>query len=436
MNNQLNLRIELEEYFDRLWPLTRSLTGEGNRKTLKILSELIPLSIHEVRSGKKCFDWVVPAEWTPKAAWIKNGKGEKVLDFKENNLHLLGYSASFYGKLSLDELKEHLYVHPTRREWIPYVVSYYEKRWGFCVSQELLETWRDDDVYEVCIDTEHNASGSLTYGDFVLKGESSEEILFSTYICHPSMANDQISGMLVTAFLYRELAKLSHRRYTYRFVFIPETIGAIAYLHQHGQYLKLKTKAGFVVTCVGDRGNFTFKHTKNSNTLTNRATLQVLRESGEPFNEVPFIPQGSDERQYASPGFDLPIGSLMRTMYWNFEEYHSSADNKDFISFLHLEESLKRYLDVVYVLENNRTYQNQMPYGEVQLGKRGLYPTLSRGNDKSQLVAAYQWLLNCSDGKHDIIAIAERSGLDTKLLIEACNTLVKEGLLKEIHINI
>lgn len=432
MNNSLNYRVKLEEYFDRLWPIPRSLTGEGNRQTLKILSELIPLTIYEVSSGTVCFDWEIPPEWTPKSAWIKNSRGEKILDFKNNNLHLLGYSTSFYGKLSLSELKKHLYVHPTRRDWIPYVVSYYERRWGFCVSQEVLDSWSDDDIYEVFIDSDLNDSGSLTYGDLVLKGETSEEILLSTYICHPSMANDQISGMLVTAFLYNELVKKETRRYTYRFVFIPETIGAITYLFRNGEYMKKNTKAGFVVTCVGDKGNFTYKHTKEANTLTNRCTLQVLKDSNKPYKEIPFIPQGSDERQYSSPGFNLPVGSLMRTMYWNFEEYHSSADNKEFISFAHLEESIEQYLKVIHVLENNWIYKNQLPFGEVQLGKRNLYPTIGRGNDKSQNVAAYQWLLNFSDGKHDIVAIAERSGLPVALLIDAAKILEQKNLILKI----
>jgi aminopeptidase-like protein len=435
LKTDLNLTEELEAYFDRLWPLTRSLTGQGNRETLRILSEIIPLQLHELPSGTTCFDWTIPPEWRPKEAWIKDSKGNVIVDYKNNNLHLLGYSKSFKGKVSFQELKEHVYSLPEKPDRIPYVVSYYQERWGFCVAHNELENWDKHDTYDVFIDAEHDPNGSLTYGDLVLKGKSEEEILFSTYICHPSMANDQISGMLVTAFLYRELSKISNRKYTYRFVFGPETIGAIAYLHQYGDHLKANTKAGYVVCCVGDKGDFTYKHTKHQNTLTNRCTLQVLKESGKPFNEVPFIPQGSDERQYASPGFDLPVGSLMRSMYWNFEEYHTSADNKEFISFTHLEESLKRYLDIVALLENNRSYENLFPFGEVQLGKRGLYPTLGRGNDKSDEVTAYQWILNCSDRKHDLIAIAERSGLPTSLLAKAAATLQKEGLIKEVTLS-
>jgi len=429
-----NLENILESYFDRLWPLTRSLTGNANRETLSILSEIIPLNVHEVPSGTICYDWEIPSEWNPKEAWIKDENGNILVDFKKNNLHLLGYSTSYNGKLSFEELESHLYSLPEKPELIPYVTSYYSKRWGFCISHHQLKELKEHKgPFNVNIDAEHNIDGSLTYGDLLLEGTSSEEILFSTYICHPSMANDQISGMLVAAFLYQELSKIKDRHYSYRFIFVPETIGAIAYLKENGSILKERTRAGYIITCLGDKGKFSYKNTKQKDSLTNKVTLQVLKDNNIEFQEFPFVPLGSDERQYASPGFNLPVGSLMRTMYWHFEEYHTSADNKSFISFKHLRESIELYMKVIKTFEGNKKFINKFPYGEVQLGKRGLYPTLGRGNDKTQMVDAYIWILNYSDGKNDLLQIAELSNIPMNILIEASNILEKEGLINKIE---
>lgn len=412
----------IERYFDRLWPINRSLTGEGNRESLKILSEVIPLSVHEVPSGTQCFDWTVPPEWNVKAAWIKDPAGNTIVDFAKNNLHLLGYSVPFVGKLSLEELKTHLYSLPDQPDLIPYLTSYYRERWGFCISHRQLESLKSG-TYEICIDSELNPKGSLTYGDLLLKGETDEEVFFSTYICHPSLAINELSGPLVTAFLYQAL-KDKKLRYSYRFIFIPETIGSICYLAKYGEHLKKKLKAGFVVTTIGHNGKFTYKRSRQKTALVDRATELVLLQSGIEHLVEPFSPpDGSDERQYCSPGFNLPVGSLMRTRYGTYPEYHTSADNKSLMDFEAMVKSVEMYCEVIKVIEANAVYQNQQPYGEPQLGKRGLYPTLGSQKSIAQEIEAIMWLLNLADGSHDLIDIAQESGVHYDLLIRAAEKL-------------
>lgn len=418
----------MEKYFDLLWPLNRSLTGNANRKTLKILSEIIDLNISEIPSGTKCFDWTVPPEWNAKEARIKDSKGNTILDFKNNNLHLLGYSEKFSGKLNLEELKEHLYSLPEMPDAVPYLTSYYKRRWGFCISHKQLAELKDD-TYEVFIDSDLNENGSMTISDAVLKGSTDEEILISTYICHPSMANNELSGPLVSAFIYSELKKIKNRRYTYRFVFVPETIGVIAYLSVHGEKLKEKLAAGYVVTCIGDSGSFTYKKSRSGNSLADRAAKLVLEQSGNDFLIEDFFPTGSDERQYCSPGFNFPVGSLMRTRYGKYKEYHTSKDNREFISFEAMEHSVKTYLEIISVLERNAVYKNLLPYCEPQLGKRDLYPTLGSQKKTADFVHAVMWVLNLSDGTNDLISISERSGMNFSIISEACDALTEKGLL-------
>ncbi len=418
----------MKEYFDRLWPLNRSLTGNANRETLKILSEIIDLNISEIPSGTKCFDWTVPPEWNAKDAWIKDSKGNTILDFKNNNLHLLGYSEKFSGKMNLEELKEHLYSLPEMPDAVPYLTSYYKRRWGFCISHNQLSDLKDDN-YEVLIDSDLNEKGSMTISDAVLKGSTDEEILISTYICHPSMANNELSGPLVSAFIYSELKKIKNRRYTYRFVFVPETIGVIAYLSLHGEMLKEKLAAGYVVTCIGDKGSFTYKKSRRGNSLADRAAKLVLAQSEKDYITEDFFPTGSDERQYCSPGFDLPVGSLMRTRYGKYKEYHTSEDNREFISFEAMEHSVKTYLEIISVLERNAVYKNLLPYCEPQLGKRDLYPTLGSQKKTADFVHAVMWVLNLSDGTNDLISISERSGMNFSIISEACDALTERVLL-------
>ncbi|NOZ33896.1 MAG: DUF4910 domain-containing protein [Chlorobi bacterium] len=422
------MKNQIEKYFDRLWPINRSLTGDGNRETLKILSEIVKsLEIQEIPSGTKCFDWTVPPEWKIKEAWIRNSRGEKIIDFAENNLHVIGYSTPINKKINLEELKSITKTLPEQPGLIPYVTSYYKERYGFCMSHNQLESLKED-TYHIFIDSQLDYDGSMTIGDAVLKGESKKEILLSTYICHPSMASNELSGPLVTSFLYNELLKIKNRKYTYRFLFLPETIGSICYLSMYGDNLKQKLIAGYVVTCIGDNGNFTYKKSRMGNSLADRASELVLKQSEKNYNIIDFFPMGSDERQYCSPGFNLPVGSLMRTMYGIYPEYHTSGDNKDFINFEALENSIKKYLDIFKVIEYNFKYINKMPYCEPQLGKRGLYPTMG-GKGLKKIIEGTMWLLNQSDGKNDLIDIANKSNVNYNILIDNIDKLLKSGIL-------
>ncbi len=423
------MKEQIEKYFDRLWPLNRSLTGNGNRETLKILSELADIKITEVPSGTECFDWTVPPEWNVNEAWIKDSKGNIIADFRKNNLHILGYSEKYSGKLNLNELKQHIYSLPEQPEVIPYLTSYYKKRWGFCLSHNQLTSLKDD-TYEVLIDSESDPNGSMTIGEAILVGGSDEEILLSTYICHPSMANNELSGPLIASFIYKELIKKKNRRYTYRILYVPETIGSIYYLSKYGEHLKKKMAAGFVITCAGDKGNFTYKRSRSGNSVTDRASELILKETEKNFNIEDFFPTGSDERQYCSPGFNLPVGSLMRTRYGKYKEYHTSADNKEFISFSALEDTVNKYLEILDVIEKNFAYKNKQPYCEPQLGKRGLYPTLGSQKDTAEFVNALMWILNLSDGTNDIIDISNRSGMSFKTIFKAAEELLDKGLIE------
>jgi len=425
------MKERLEHYFDRLWPIARSLTGNGNRETLKILSELINLEIAEVPSGTLCYDWNVPAEWNIHEAWIKDSKGNKIVDFKDNNLHILGYSEPFNGKLNFEELKTHLYTLPEQPDLVPYLTSYYKLRWGFCLSHNKLLTLDKEDIYEVCIDSSLDENGSMTIGEAVIEGESEKEILFSTYICHPSMASNELSGPLVSAFIYNELKKNRNLRYTYRFLFVPETIGSIYSLSVKGEYWKKYLQAGFVITCIGDNGKYTYKKSRRGNTLPDKAVELVLKQTENEYNILDFFPSGSDERQYCSPGFNLPVGSLMRTMYGKYPYYHTSGDNKDFVSFEAMENSVNKYLEIIEVIEKNENYLNTMPFCEPQLGKRGLYPTLGSQKGTKEFVKGMMWILNLADGGNDLISISEKSKIPIKQLIPIIDKLIDNGILKK-----
>jgi len=425
------MKNEIEKYFDLLWPITRSLTGNGNRKTLKILSEIVDMEIHEVPSGTACLDWTVPPEWNINEAWIKDENGIKIVDFAINNLHILGYSIPIHTTLSLNDLKEHLYTLTDYPDVIPYLTSYYKERWGFCISHNQLLNLKEGN-YEVNINSVLDYNGSLTYGEAVLQGELDKEILISTYICHPSLANNELSGPLVSAFIYRELEKIKDRKFTYRFLFLPETIGAIVYLSKFGQRLKEKLVAGYVITCVGDRGDFTYKRSRTGNSISDRAAELILKQTEITYLIKDFFPGGSDERQYCSPGFNLPVGSLMRTMYGFYKEYHTSADNKDFISFEALQNSVFKYLEIFKLIELNGHYLNKFPYGEPQLGKRGLYPSLGSQKKKELFIDALMWFLNYSDGKHDLIEIIDKSGIDYHEFYSVISRCVESGLIDKI----
>jgi len=419
----------IEQYFDKLWPLNRSLTGDGNRESLEILSDIVDLKIIEVPCGTACFDWEVPPEWNIKEAWIKDKSGFEIINFANNNLHILGYSEPIHATLSFNELKDHLYTLPDQPEVIPYLTSYYKRRWGFCLSYNQFRYLDPDDTYEVFIDSSIDDKGSMTIGEAIIKGQTDYEVLLSTYICHPSMANNELSGPLVSAFVYDNLKTKTDLKYTYRFLFLPETIGSIYYLSLFGEHFIKKLKAGFVLTCLGDRGNFTYKKSRIGNSLPDRVAELVLKQTENIYNIIDFFPSGSDERQYCSPGFNLPVGSLMRTMYGKYPEYHTSKDDKNFISFLSIEQSIHKYLEIIEIIEKNEKIIRTMPYCEPQLGKRGLYPTLGSQKETQNFTKAMMWILNLADGKNDLIDIINRSGESYKSIILITDILKKNDLI-------
>lgn len=424
------MKESIRTYFYRLWPINRSLTGKGVIESLQILSELVDLKQYQVPSGSQVFDWTVPQEWDVREAYIVTPDGKKIADFKVNNLHLLGYSTPVNEAFTYDELIKNIYTLPDQPNAIPYLTSYYKRRWGFCMTHEEFQTLPREGKYQVFIDSSL-FNGNLTYADAYLPGKTTEEVVFSTYICHPSLANNELSGPLVAAFLYQQLKALPNRHYSYRFVFTPETIGTIAYLNHFGKEMKENVKAGFVITCAGNEAAFTYKRSRKQDSETNKITEHILKYHYPNYHEVlDFTPIGSDERQYCSPGFNLPFGSLMRTMYGKYEEYHTSLDNADFVSFEALEGTVDAYFKVVKGLELNRTYQNTLPFGEIQLGKRGLYPDMSSTKgDKAFSLKKILYLLNYSDGEHTLLDIAEKLGCSVLELEEELNQLTSHDLL-------
>lgn len=419
-----SVKDEMERYFDRLWPICRSLTGDGVRESLSILGELVDLKLYEVDSGTQVHDWEIPNEWNIRDAYIITPEGEKIADFKVNNLHLWSYSEPINGEFSYDELLPHLSSLPSQPSAIPYITTYYKRNWGFSLDHETFSRLSKKGTYKVYIDSDLEP-GKLVYGEAILPGNTDREVLFSTYVCHPSMANNELSGPLVQAFLYREVAKIESRKYTYRFVFAPETIGIIAYLFRVGPHLKEKLDAGYVLTCCGDRGALTYKRSKRVNSLADRAAEHVLKHSGKAHKVIPFAVGGSDERQYCSPGYNLPVGSLMRTPYQQYKEYHTSLDNKSFISFDRLQDTVETYLEIVRLLEINDKYVCSVQHGEPQLGKRGLYPNSASPDINREQVHNLMHLLSYSDGEHDLIEVAElrnRSAFNFEDLIRQCQS--------------
>jgi aminopeptidase-like protein len=417
---------EMYSLATELYPICRSITGDGVRRTLEILGRVIPLTVHEVPSGTRVLDWTVPKEWNIRDAYVKGPDGRRVIDFHESNLHVVSYSLPVRAWMDLGELRPHLFTKPDAPDIIPYRTSYYSENWGFCLSHKKLEEMLEGQ-YEVVIDSSLEP-GRLTYGEYYRPGDSDEEILISCHICHPSLANDNLSGMVVAALLARIVGH-DRRRYSYRVLFVPGTIGSIAWLARNEHHVS-RIKHGLVLAGVGDRGAFTYKKSRRGDAEVDRATAHVLRHSGRPHAVVEFSPYGYDERQFCSPGFNLPVGCLMRTPYGTYREYHTSADNLAFISAESLGESLAVCLRIVQVLERNACYLNQSPKGEPQLGRRGLYRRTGGELDRGSREIAMLWALNLSDGGCSLLDIAERSGLPFASVVAAADALVEHGLLK------
>lgn len=418
---------EMHALIARLYPLCRSMTGDGVRQTLTILSEHIPLTVHEVASGTRVFDWTVPQEWNIRDAYVKGPEGERVIDFSQSNLHVVSYSCPVRETMDLEHLKGHLFTLPEQPDWIPYRTSYFKDSWGFCLSHNRLLSMQEG-MYEVCIDSSL-VNGRLTYGELLLEGSTSDEVLISTHVCHPSLCNDNLSGIAVATMLAQVLAK-AERRYSYRFLFIPATIGAITWLALNESSAH-RIKHGLTLACLGDPGNTTYKKSRRGDATIDRVMMHVLKHSENDFELDEFVPYGYDERQFCSPGFDLPVGCLMRTPHGRFPQYHTSADDLLFITPAALADSLSKCLAALSVLEGNATFLNQNPKCEPQLGRRGIYRPYAEQKDRGTKELALLWVLNQSDGKNSLLDIAEKSGMRFQEIKEAADLLVTHELLKE-----
>jgi aminopeptidase-like protein len=418
---------EIYKLLEELYPICRSITGDGVRQTLNILKNHIPLAIYEVPTGTKVFDWSIPKEWNINEAYIKNLNGQKIVDFKDCNLHVLNYSAPIKSKISLGELRKHLFTLPEHPDWIPYRTSYYEETWGFCLSHNQY-LGLDDNEYEVFIDSSLE-DGHLTYGEYYLEGNSQDEVLISCHTCHPSLCNDNLSGVALAVFLAKYLSRAS-LRYSYRFLFLPGTIGSVTWLCLN-EHKVSAIKHGLVIANVGDAGGFTYKRSRQGNAEIDKAVTNVLKHSGKDFNIIDFFPYGYDERQYCSPGFNLPVGCLMRTPHGEYPEYHTSADNLNFVQPEYLATSFSIFLSVLSALEGNSRYLSLNPKCEPQMGKRGLYEKVGGQGDNQMRQLAMLWVLNLSDGAHTLLEISDRSHLSFELIKDVANTLVHHGLLVE-----
>jgi len=419
---------ELYDRIRRLYPICRSITGNGIRETLRLLATEIPLEIREVASGTAVFDWHVPKEWNIRDAYIKNLNGDRIVDFNMSNLHVVNYSVPVHARMTLAELRPHLFSIPDHPDWIPYKTSYYAETWGFCLSERQRESLTDD-VYDVCIDATLE-SGHLTYGECCLLGSETDEVLVSCHMCHPSLCNDNLSGVSLAVTLARLLAGGS-RRYTYRFLFIPGTIGAITWLALNESHAS-KIKHGLVLACAGDRGSLTYKQSRRGDAEIDRVVRHVLQRSKTRHNVEEFSPYGYDERQYCSPGFNLPVGVLSRTPHGRFPEYHTSADNLDLVDPAALADSLRTCLSIVEILEGDGVFVNQNPKCEPQLGRRGLYATMGGHSDENRTrEGALLWVLNLSDGSRTLLDIAEQSGLSFAAVRAAASVLIESELLQE-----
>ena len=411
-----------------LYPICRSITGDGVRETLARIGDYVPIKVHEVPTGTQALDWTIPREWNIKDAYIKDPAGERVLDFRASNLHVVGYSTPISARMPLAELKEHLTTIPEQPGLIPYRTSYYREDWGFCVAHDTLLGLGDGE-YEVCIDSTLE-DGHLTYGEYLIRGEQEDEVLISTHVCHPSLANDNLSGIAVATLLAQHLTTHPGRM-TYRFLFIPSTIGAIAWMSENRAGTS-RIRHGLVLAGVGDPGRPTYKRSRRGDADIDRAVEHVLRHSGDDFEVIDFWPYGYDERQYCSPGFDLPVGCFMRTPWGQYPEYHTSADDLAFVRPESLADSLKKVRSALAVVDGNATYVNQNPFGEPQLGRRGLYRAVGGRKDEGDRQLALFWVLNLSDSRHSLLDIAGRSGLRFDVVRAAADTLLEADLIADV----
>ena len=420
--------LELYEFAKELWPINRSITGEGVRKTLELIKQHLPdLEIKSIPSGTEVFDWVVPKEWHPTEAYIITPSGDRICDFKVNNLHLLGYSISFDENIKFEELKEHLYTLPEQPDAIPYITSYYKERWGFCLSQNQFDQLEDGNYY-VKIEAKH-FDGVLNYGELFIHGKIQKEVFISTYICHPSMANNELSGPTVVTFLAKWLSDLRGRNYTYRIVFIPETIGSLTYLSLNYVEMKQKVISGFNVSCVGDDRAYSYLPSRDGNTLSDDVAKHVLKHIDPGFKSYTWLDRGSDERQYCAPGIDLPIASIMRTKYGQYPEYHTSLDDLDNVVTPNgLDGGYWSIRKAIEAIERNKQYRVTV-LGEPQMGKRGLYPTLSTKKSGEQARLMMDVISLC-DGENTLLQIAETLITPIWELYELVDKLVEHKLLQ------
>ena len=416
---------EIFAFVSEIYPICRSITGRGVRETLRAIGAHIKLEVHEVPTGTAVFDWVIPREWNIREAYIRNERGEKVLDFAQSNLHVMSYSVPVQQRISLAQLKKHVYTLPDQPDLIPYRTSYYAEDWAFCMPHRLLESLRDE-TYEVFIDSSLT-DGYLTYGEYLHQGETEEEFLLSAHVCHPSLANDNCSGVALLTHLAKRMAG-SRTRYSYRFLFAPGTIGAITWLARNEEHSR-RIKHGLIISMVGDGGGPTYKKSRRGSTTIDRAVVHTIRHSGLTPTVLEFSPYGYDERQYCSPGFNLPVGLFQRSKFGEIPEYHTSADNLDFIAPDHLALSYRLIAETLDVVENNAVYCSTMPKCEPQLGRRRLYGMV--GGDKNAAAAnmAMLWILNLSDGMHSLLDIAERANLPFAVIRRTAQLLQHNGLL-------